>query len=335
MSKIKVNRTESDGYEEQEEAIYIPVTVIKPAPDGLEEDDEQPPEPVQSPKDEPKIKSKKQQWPDSKKKPRQNSFLKRVVGVLLICASVCLLALAALLVVNWYWDNSRIDELQNEFAEVEEVEGGENVNPPEDESNDYWDFINMPMINVNFGDLLRRNPDTVAWINIRSTNINYPVVQTSDNDYYLNHAFDKSFNKAGWVFADYRNNMVDFDKNTIIYGHSRYDGTMFGSLRNVLSDSWYSNKDNHVIRLSTPYENTMWQVFSTYQIDPETYYLSTAFSSEDSYAKFIGTIKSRSSHVFDIEVSSEDKIITISTCADALSEHRIVLHARLIKQQTR
>lgn len=280
-----------------------------------------------------KDKSNKKTKPKAKKTKKRSK--RRVVAILLTCVSVILLTVAAYFIINWFLDNSRIDEIQNEFTEVEEVDGGENVNPPENESNDYWDFINMPLINVNFDELLARNPDTVAWINVRSTNINYPVVQTSDNEYYLTHAFDRSYNQAGWIFADYRNDMVNFDANTIIYGHSRYNGTMFGSLVNVLSDSWYANKDNHVIRLSTPYENTLWQVFSTYQINAETYYLSTTFGDEKSHKQFIDTIKNRSTHSFDVGVGVDDKIITISTCADALSENRIVLHARLIKRQVR
>ena len=79
---------------------------------------------------------------------------------------------------------------------------------------------------------------------------------------------------------DYRNNAVDFDKNTIIYGHSRYDMSMFGTLRNVVKKSWFDNKDNHLIKLSTPTENTMWQVFSTYKIKAEDYYLQTDFLTE-------------------------------------------------------
>ena len=66
------------------------------------------------------------------------------------------------------------------------------------------------------------------------TNINYPVVQTNDNEYYLGRAFDKSKNDAGWVFMDYRNDVNNLSDNTIIYGHGRLDKTVFGSLKNAL-----------------------------------------------------------------------------------------------------
>ena len=79
------------------------------------------------------------------------------------------------------------------------------------------------LVNVNFDELKKKNSDTVGWIKVDNTNINYPVVKCSNNDFYLNHGFDEKWNDAGWIFMDYRNNPVNFDKNTVIYGHSRID----------------------------------------------------------------------------------------------------------------
>lgn len=93
----------------------------------------------------------------------------------------------------------------------------------------------MNMINVNFNDLKKTNPDIVGWIKVNGTNINYPFVQSKDNKYYLTHSFNKSYNSAGWVFLDYRNNNTN-NKNTIIYAHGRTDKTMFGTLKKVLNN---------------------------------------------------------------------------------------------------
>ena len=155
-----------------------------------------------------------------------------------------------------------------------------------------------------------------------------------DNKYYLNHAFDGSSNSAGWIYADYRNNMVDFDKNTIIYGHGRIDTTMFGSLKNILSSNWYDNKDNHIIKLSTEYENTLWQVFSVYTIEAESYYITTEFYSDEQYQTFLDTLKARSAVEFSADVNINDKILTLSTCKDNFGT-RVVMHAKLIKKETR
>ena len=192
----------------------------------------------------------------------------------------------------------------------------------------------MNLLEVDFNDLLAKNSDTVGWIQVQGTNINYPIVQTTNNDYYLNHAFDKTENKAGWVYMDYRNNAVDFNQNTIIYAHSRYNGTMFGSLKNILNSSWYTNKENHIIRLSTPTENTMWQVFSVYTIPKESYYITPSFPTDESYQEFLNTIKGRSEVDFSGTVSTGDKVLTLSTCKDNFG-NRIVMHAKLIKKETR
>ncbi len=192
----------------------------------------------------------------------------------------------------------------------------------------------MNLLEVDFNDLLAKNSDTVGWIQVQGTNINYPIVQTTNNDYYLNHAFDKTENKAGWVYMDYRNNAVEFNQNTIIYAHSRYNGTMFGSLKNILNSSWYTNKENHIIRLSTPTENTMWQVFSVYTIPKESYYITPSFPTDESYQEFLNTIKGRSEVDFSGTVSIGDKVLTLSTCKDNFG-NRIVMHAKLIKKETR
>ena len=192
----------------------------------------------------------------------------------------------------------------------------------------------MNLLEVDFNDLLAKNSDTVGWIQVQGTNINYPIVQTTNNDYYLNHAFDKTENKAGRVYMDYRNNAVEFNQNTIIYAHSRYNGTMFGSLKNILNSSWYTNKENHIIRLSTPTENTMWQVFSVYTIPKESYYITPSFPTDESYQEFLNTIKGRSEVDFSGTVSIGDKVLTLSTCKDNFG-NRIVMHAKLIKKETR
>ena len=240
----------------------------------------------------------------------------------------------------WFVDNKEIETMQDEIkeevkvTEKEDTENTETVNPPVDEKDDYWDYIKMNLLEVDFNELLTKNSDTVGWVQVKGTNINYPIVQTTDNSYYLSHAFDKSANDAGWVFMDYRNDAINFNQNTIIYAHSRYNGTMFGSLKNILNSSWYTNKENHIIRLSTPTENTMWQVFSVYTVPKESYYITPSFNTEEEYLEFLDTIKSRSEVDFSGTVNTSDKVLTLSTCKDNYG-NRIVMHAKLIKKETR
>ncbi len=242
-------------------------------------------------------------------------------------------------IMKWNKDNSELDDEMEQIDDIAPVEDipvdlnqEELVNAPsgEDKSSDYWKYINLPLMSVDFTELLKKNSDTKAFIRVEGTNINYPVVQAKDNDFYLNHSFNKARNGGGWVFLDYRNNIDDLDDNTIIYAHGRKNNTMFGSLKNILSSDWYTNTDNYVIHLTTPNKSMLWQVFSVYKIPTETYYLTSQFGTEESHQRFIDTIVSRSAFNFNADVNTSDKILTLSTCYN--DEIKVVLHAKLIKQ---
>lgn len=230
----------------------------------------------------------------------------------------------------------QIKEIE-EVVNIEEVVDNTNtvvIEQPEilEDENPYWKYIKMNLINVNFSQLNSINDETVGWIKVNGTNINYPFVQTYDNSYYLTHSFDKSYNQAGWVFLDYRNNIDNLDKNTILYAHGRFDKTMFGSLKNVLKSDWINNTDNYVIKLSTKTENTLWQIFSVYHIPTTSDYLYINFNSNEKFNEFIQLIINRSQYNFNTLVNEEDHILTLSTCYN--SSEKMVIHAKLIKKET-
>lgn len=280
-----------------------------------------------------------------KKTKRKKRHLKRWVWMLFLILSLIGVFISFYEIINYILDsnstNAIIENINNTVV-VEEIEDNENteiVNPPEeaeeeDPNNDYWNYIKLPLMNVDFNELIGINRDTVGWINVNNTSINYPFVQTTDNDYYLTHSFDKSYNKSGWLFLDYRNNKDFSNKNTIIYGHSRNDQTMFGTLKNILNQSWYKNNDNRVIKISTQTENTLWQVVSVYKIPSETYYITVNFNTDAEYETFQKTILERSIYNFGTSLNTNDKILTLSTC-DSTGKNRIVMHAKLIKRENK
>ena len=139
--------------------------------------------------------------------------------------------------------------------------------PPEENN-----YVNISYMSTDLNELVKKNSDTVGWIKVNNTNINYVVVEGSDNEYYLKHDFYKNNNTNGWVYADYRSNFSNFGNNTIIYGHNLTNRSMFGSLVWTLRQSWYTNEDNWYIKLSTLNTNTVWKIFSIYQIKPEVFY---------------------------------------------------------------
>ncbi len=275
----------------------------------------------------------------TKKEKIKKRTRKQYLWVIILLISLIILGYAGFKIINWDQDNKKtskqIEEI-DQTVKVEEVPASNEdtlVNEPkkDDKNNDYWNYIKLPLINVNFNDLMNKNPDTVGFLKVNGTNINYPVVQTNDNKFYLNHSFDKSYNEAGWVFMDYRNDVNQLSDNTIIYAHGRWDTTMFGSLKNVFKNNWYQNTDNYVVHLSTPAYNSLWQVFSIYTIPTETYYITSNFGTDESYQKFLTTIQSRSVYKFNASVNTNDKILTLSTCLN--NKEKVVLHAKLIKLQ--
>ena len=181
---------------------------------------------------------------------------------------------------------------------------------------------------ISISELKKANVDTVAWIIVEGTNVNYPVVQSSNNDYYLNHSYDHSYTHNGWIFMDYRVDESMNHQNTIFYGHNLVNHTAFGSLSNIFSNS---NSDLKIMIITEDTRYT-YQLFSAYEIDPEIYYLQTDFYSQDSYDQFLNTLRSRNTLSIDIPVSVYDKIITLSTCTDD-NNGREVFHAKLIHEE--
>lgn len=261
-----------------------------------------------------------------------------------ILISIVCIIISVIYIIKWNNDNhktkkliDKIDKITN-IKEVDDNQDDTNIeiiNQEEEipEFNPYWDYIKMNLIDVDFNNLYEINDDVKGWIQVNGTNINYPFVQSSDNSYYLNHSFDKSYNSAGWVFLDYRNNFDNLDKNTIIYAHSRLDNTMFGSLKQILRNGWLNNTDNYVIKISSMNHNTLWQVFSVYHIPTTNDYIQVDFKDDDEFLKFTNTLIKRSIFNFNTTVSSDDHILTLSTCYS--NDEKVVLHAKLIKKETR
>lgn len=236
----------------------------------------------------------------------------------------------------WQNENNKIKKISgniSNIADVTEVKESDHSsdNNIEVVSDDYFKYKDVSMLDVNFNELLKQNKDTKGWIKVEGTNVNYPFVQSADNEYYLKHSYDNTYNKKGWVFLDYRNDMDNLDKNTILYAHGLMNNAMFGSLRKTVKQDWAKNKNNRIIKISTPSSMLLFEVFSSYTIEPESYYITSEFSGDEEFSTFIDTIKSRSFYDYNTSVSTDDKILTLSSCYD--NKKRMVLHAKLIAKK--
>lgn len=269
--------------------------------------------------------------------------MKKVIKIIYYIIFIFLLLVIIGCFINifmWFKDNKMIEKESNIISSkinVKKVKDNKDTiiikkdNEESKKDDPYWDFIKMNLMDVDITKLKETNNDTIGFVKVNGTNVNYPFVQTNDNKYYLTHSFKKEKNKAGWVFMDYRNKDVGNDDNTILYAHGRVNNTMFGSLNKIINDKWLNNKDNHVVSVSTENKNSLWQIFSVYHIEVTNDYTITNFENENSYAQFLNKITSRSVYNFNNDPTSKDKIITLSTCYN--KTERMVVHAKLIKYQ--
>ena len=233
---------------------------------------------------------------------------KKIVKIFML---MCLLLLIYSIynIIMWYHDNKQNETIKEEISEIIDETTDEN--------------------GIDFKTLKEKNKEIVAYLKVNNTKIDYVVTKGKDNKYYLTHNLYKKYNRAGWIFMDYHNKLDGTDKNIVIYGHNTLDGTMFGTLRKVVKKEWYENEENHIINLVLDGEIYTYQVFSTYSIKVEDYYINTIFKDDDEFDKFIKTLKKRSVYDYGVDVSGSDSILTLSTCTGN-GKSRMVLHAKLI-----
>lgn len=246
---------------------------------------------------------------------------KKHILVLFEITFIILIIFSVAYIIKWTYDNIKNRQIYDNISQYISIPDNDTPSPQENEE---------PFL-VDFDSLTSINSSCFGWLIVNGVNVSFPVVHsTNNNKYYLTHSFDKSHNPAGWIFADYKNKCDGTDRNLIIYGHNRRDGSMFSSLKNILNEDWYTNKNNLIIKLYTKNGLDEYQVFSLYEIKAESYYITTDFNSNSSYLSFITKLKNRSIFNFNIDLSAEDKILTLSTCSNN-NANRIVLHAKKIQ----
>ena len=242
--------------------------------------------------------------------------MKKKIKILVTFIQIVLIAViifSGIKIIEWIKSNKKNKDIMSEIKE------NVVINNEMDSNNEEY--------KIDFAKLKQKNSDAIAWIKVKGTDIDFPVVKGTDNSYYLTHNFDKEKNKAGWIFADYRNKFDGTDKNIIIYGHNMKNGSMFASLKDVIKEEWYNNENNKYIAVITENENCKYQVFSVYQTETEEYYLQTNISN---FKEFVEKIKGRSKKNFNVDIKETDSILTLSTCADN-TKYRVVLHAVKVK----
>ena len=185
-------------------------------------------------------------------------------------------------------------------------------------------------IEVDFDALAEKNGDIIAWLYSEDTPINLPVVQSTDNDYYLRRMIDGTWNSSGSLFADCRNASDFSDQNTIIYGHNMKNDEMFGTLPNYKDQSYY---DEHpVMWLLTPNGDYKIELVAGY-VTETTSDVYSFDQSEEAVFSTVQQVIENSTFTTDAVIHQGDRFLTLSTCSYEYDNARYVLIGRLVPLQ--
>lgn len=174
------------------------------------------------------------------------------------------------------------------------------------------------------------NPDYRFWIKVEGTNIDFPVVQGEDNDFYLHHNFNKEKSFSGSIFVDSENNLND-DSNIVVYGHNMRNDTMFAQIKHFKNENFFNA--NKYVTLYRDGKKSKFEIFSVYQENAKDLEseIKINFSNKDEYEKYLKDQEEKSLFKREgIDLNSNDRILTLITCGYDFVNARIVVVAKEI-----
>ncbi len=184
---------------------------------------------------------------------------------------------------------------------------------------------------IDFDALRKINPDVIGWLYYKGTIIDYPVVQGENNEIYLSMLFDRTWGGCGTLFADCITETPFRQFNTIVYGHHMKDGTMFACLKE-LRDPEYCAK-NPKLELTTPegkFDLMIW-AFLNEPSDSNIYL--TNFKSEEDKQEYLDLAESLASYTTDVNVTTEDRLVMLSTCAYEFKNARYIVACKMVPHE--
>ena len=236
--------------------------------------------------------------------------MKKIIKIILLGICLVIFIYSAYNIYNYIKEENANKKLKNELIEdvITEVPSTELTKNEE----------KIP-ISVDFSTLKEKNQDIVGWIYSKDTPINYPVVQAKDNQYYLHRLINGEYNASGSIFMDYRNNPNLEDNNTIIYGHNMKSDEMFGTLQNYKNQEYYDNhKILYYFTQEKKYEIKLIAGY-TASLKDDIYNLNEI--NQEQKEKLL----QKSDFKSDVNISQNDKLITLSTCSYEYEDARYIL----------
>lgn len=216
----------------------------------------------------------------------------------LVSIVLCVFILIVLFIMLFYIENRA-----NDYYLDLDIEQNNNVNNPIN----YEEIIND--LKVQY-----KNDDVVGILEINNTDYIVPIMQSDDNDYYLNHTPDGKKNYMGSIYLDYRVD-IDSSKKLLIYGHNSSKVDMpFTILEEFYDKDYY---DNHkYIEITTSTTKKKYEVFSVHVETSDFTYMNINFSNDEDYLSHLEKLKSRSMYDTGVELSSDDEILILQTCSE-------------------
>lgn len=205
----------------------------------------------------------------------------------------------------------------------------------DEDGNEYYTYTSIP---VSFENMKEINSDLYAWIYIPGTQIDYPIAQASDEDdsFYLSHDIYKNYSIYGTIYTEKCNSKDFNDPNTLIYGHEMLNGSMFQNLHYYEDEEYFNN--NPYFYIFTEDRVLTYRIFSAFQYDDRHIMYSFDFTQPDEYQSFLNEAMNPQSSIANVregvEVTTDDKIVTLSTCDGSNSENRYLVCGVLISDQT-
>ena len=249
------------------------------------------------------------------------SDLKKIIRLLL---NLVLISTLIWSISDIYLNVSQYKKADNIYGDIREL-----IKDTEDnQENEMSREVIKSNEDDTYYELVSINSDYRFWLKVDNTNIDYPVVQSKDSNYYLNHDFNKNPLGSGSIFMDYRNNFEE-DSSVIVYGHHMKNKTMFSELDNFKNESFFD--ENNLIRVEHKGTTYIYEVFSIYVADFNNEdYLKVHFEDEQNKQDYLVYIKERSLYKKDINLNSNDSIMTLYTCSDEFENARTIVHGKLI-----
>ncbi len=248
--------------------------------------------------------------------------MKKSVRIIILLVSLLGMVISGVQIVKYYREADRSATLNQELIAQAVVMVTEQTENPDTDAPEAAEPANSMPLHVDFEVLRGQNKDIIAWVYCPGTQINYPVVQSEDNDYYLRRLLDGTRNTAGTIFADYRNAPNFSNFNTLIYGHNMRNETMFGTLKEYRNQAYY--EAHPVWYLLTPEANYKVELVAGYSVSEydAIYYMK---DTEEQQRTHLAELFEKSTFTSGLEIGETDTLVSFSTCERGKDDKRFIL----------